>query len=371
MTRPTIDSLSKDIVEKDWEGNITICGHNFTDPCEARFDGTPCGTTFVSSQEITVAVTKEITSAPATLAVRVVNDDGEISNDLDFIVKGALAAVAPGSIDPDAGFGILSSVQFNQTPLQKLFNLGTARPVAVKETFENVTYVGSELRKRVKDLCDNSQVAVIITFGGNVSAAAAANYSTRPFLSILGNLTPQISASAQLSGGINLDTAARNAERFNYLNQELNIPAEQICLLSNPDSAMASEEQDQWSQIFQAGDILRAKNLSQVITAFNSFQNNGTLTTMIVSADPFFQSIKHNLIIAANNSGKKVCYPLQAYSNLGGTARPAPGRHWLYGPKLARACFQLGRDAAEVLKNRSKLPLRVPPMLRNSNNDES
>ena len=179
-------------------------------------------------------------------------------------------------------------------------------------------------------------------------------------------------------GGVNLDTVVRNADRFNYLNQELNIPASQICLLSNPLSRMAYDEQAQWQQIYQAGRIIPAQvkvgdpgAINAINTAFNTFRDDGTLTTMIISADPAFQAMKQAIIIAANNSGKQVSYPLQTYSNLQGTARPTPGRHWLHGPKLARACLQLGRDAMTVLQDNSALDLRVPPLELNAPNDQS
>jgi hypothetical protein len=373
MARPRIDTLTPSTVEKDFAGDITIAGDHFSDPCQAKFDGTPVTTTFVSAQQITAAIDATITHAPATLAVRVVNNNGEISNDVDFEITGDPAFVE-SAIDPDAGFGILSSIQYTGTPLEKLFNLGTARPALVKDVEQNIGYSGTDLHAVITQFNDDSQIKVIITFGGNVAGLAAAKFSTKRFLCAIGNSTAEFfsgTAADLLRGGINFDTAARNADRFNYLNQELQIPASQICLLSNPNSAMASAEQDQWS-IFQAGRIFVAHDLATIASTFNDFENDGTLTTMIVSADPFFQQHKQDLIIAANRSGKQVSYPLQAFANLGGTARPAPGRHWLHGPKLARAYFQLGRDAAVVLRDpNARFDLRVPPMLLNSNNDES
>jgi hypothetical protein len=375
MTNPWIDQLVPNQVAVNSTSDVTITGSNFTANSQAKFDGTPVVTTYVSATKITARVDQSITAAPATLAVRVFNSETEISNDVDFTITGA-ALVATVVAAPDAGFGILSSIKYRGTNVEKLFNLGTARPAWAKAWQEGKGYNGTDLRHAVETLCNNPQVGVIVTFGGNVAALAAANYSTVPFLSIFGNFTPQFYTAAQvnnLCGGVNLDTTARNADRFNYLNQELNIPAKEICLLSNPNSGMAAAEQEQWSALYQAGRIIPAYDLQTIQGAFVDFENDGTLTTMIVSADPQFQEFKQQLIIAANNSGKQVSYPLQVYSNLAGTARPAPGRHWLHGPKLARACFQLGRDAAEVLKDpdHKKLELRVPPMLLNSNNDES
>jgi hypothetical protein len=373
MTRPRIDSLSQSTVPVNWQGNITIAGDYFTNPSFAKFDGTDCPTAFVDAQHVTATIDANITGVSATLTLRVANNNDEISNDVDFTVQGgAVGAAPPAAPAADAGFGIISSSQYTGTSLEKMFNLGTGRPALVKNVQQNQNYIGVNLRQAVMNCNQNNQVKVIVTVGGNVSALAAAKYSTKPFLSIFGNLTPEIYTSGFLRGGINLDTAARNAERFNHLTQDLGIPANQVCLLSHRDSAMAAAEQDQWTQIFHAGRILVAHDVQTIKNAFQDFEDDGTLTTMIISADPFFQNVKQDIIVAANRSGKQVCYPLQAYSNLGGTARPAPGRHWLHGPKLARAYFELGRDAASVLKDDSTIfDIRTPPMLLDTSNDES
>jgi hypothetical protein len=218
-------------------------------------------------------------------------------------------------------------------------------------------------------------VKVIITFGGNVSALAAARNAKKPFLSVFGNLTAEFTSGESTKeycrGGINLDTVARTAERFYRLNQKLRIPASEICLLTNPFSAIGSAEEEQWRGIPQAGAIHRAADDNALRNAFAAFTADGSLSTMIVSADASFQMKKELLITLANGTGKRVCYPLHTYANVGGTTRPAPGRHWLHGPKLAKACFQLGRDAAMVLKDdKEKFPLRVPPMLLDANDDE-
>ncbi len=364
-------------------GQVVISGSGFNQTSQAYFGGTPSQqTVYNTASQVTATVPPAVTSVPGTYLVTVVNNDtGEVSNPLTFTVTAAAGARPVAPPGAGSGFGIVSSIQFKNTPFYTLFKLGTGRPDLLNDNniIDNVGYEQGNLSTAINTVGTN--VAILVTFGGNVAAAAAAQYSQRPYLSVIGNLTPDLYGTRgyTLMGGVNLDTVVRNADRFNYLNQELNIPASQICLLSNPLSRMAYDEQAQWLQIYQAGRIIPAKVIvgdagaavKAINDAFDIFKNDGTLTTMIVSADPAFQAMKQALIIAANNSGKQVSYPLQTYSNLQGTARPAPGRYWLHGPKLARACLQLGRDAMTVLQNNTALDLRVPPLELNAPNDQS
>jgi hypothetical protein len=139
---------------------------------------------------------------------------------------------------------------------------------------------------------------------------------------------------------------------------------------------MCVSEQEQWRQLNPAGMFYTFNPLdaddvqSGFDNLFQQFARNGALSTMLISADPFFQKYKDELIRAANGINKTVCYPLHAYKNNEGI-QPTPGRHFLHGPKLARACFFLGRDVADVRLNDAAPGFRVPPMLIDANDDVS
>jgi len=86
--------------------------------------------------------------------------------------------------------------------------------------------------------------------------------------------------------------------------------------------------------------------------AFNSI----TTDVIVISADPHFQENKDDLIQAANQSSKIVCYPYADYRNRGGTHKPRPGMSYLYGPSLKDMIDQMGTIAGTFGKNNPAPP---------------
>jgi hypothetical protein len=71
-----------------------------------------------------------------------------------------------------------------------------------------------------------------------------------------------------------------------------------------------------------------------------------TLKADVISADPFFQESKNELIKAANATGLYLCYPLLHYRNNGGAHKPKGGKTTLFGPSLENAYKMLGQVAS-------------------------
>jgi hypothetical protein len=253
------------------------------------------------------------------------------------------------------GIGIISSIRYAGTNLEANFKRGVGNDAwcnAAAPT-ENLGYgVDGALRTAVINFNGNAAVGLIVTVGGLVSAVSALKYSTKPFLSLIGGKTPQFSGAitGRFYGGVNLHTFNDNDTRFTYLTTHKGFLPSQICLLSNPNSSMAPVETGaaQWPSP-PRGRVIQASTDAEISNAFVSFRNDANLRAMIVSADPFFQDDKQNLINAANGSGKYVCYPLQIYANTGGTHQPNAGQHTKHGPSLATEYYNLGVKANSVI----------------------
>ncbi len=252
------------------------------------------------------------------------------------------------------GIGIISSIRYTGTNLEANFRRGVGNDAWCNAATpqENLGYgIDNTLRTAVTNFNGNAAVGLIVTVGGLVSAVSALKYSTKPFLSLIGAKATQFSGAitGQFYGGVNLHTLNDNATRVNYLTTKGFLPGE-ICLLSNPNSSMAPVETGaaQWPSP-PRGRVIQASTDQEILNAFASFQNDANLRAMIVSADPFFQDDKENLIGAANGSGKYVCYPLQIYANTGGAHQPNAGRHTKHGPSLATEYYNLGVKANSVI----------------------
>jgi hypothetical protein len=372
-------------------GPLQISGPNLDQSCQVWINGTniPNPSYNPANGQITAQVTMALTaSAPASLPVYVTNKDGSSPDGVFLgVTQPGAGSVAAALAAAPLNIGILSSIQFTGTDFDRWFRLGLGLAPA-RWTYvlrENQKYDQGTLNGAATYLATHSDV--IVTLGGNITALAMAaaldanNPNEVKFFSVIGNLTSTLSGSDDLYGGVNLDTVARNAARFNHLTRDLNIPASQICFLTNPGSAMYSSELQQWNALNQNSTIyyFNPLTVTDVQTGFNqqfqAFARDGALSIMLISADPSFQQYKNELIRAANGVNKKVCYPLQTYNNTSGT-QPTPGRFVMHGPKLARACFFLGRDVADFLINGdnegyTKPGLRTPPILIDAGDDQS
>jgi len=380
MTVPIITGLKPSPIPPNTPNiHIAISGY-FDNTCQVWFNGN--GVSILSMTANQIIVTFSSGAGPANITVLVTGVDGTAEATLAISANGGRAVRAAALAAPT--IGILSSIKYSGTSFQTWLQFGLGMPSAqyiLLQPRENLGYQPGPLAANATAL-SNANPAAIITFGGNIVASAMAqnNPNNFQFFSVIGNLTADLSGARYLSGGVNLDTVARNATRFNYLTNDLNIPASQIAFLSNPGSAMYLGEQAQWAALNPGGSFYQFNPLSLVApitsvqegfnSVFQSFARNAGASAMLVSADPAFQDNKDALIAAANNANKMVCYPLQTYNNNFGTL-PAGGRVTMYGPKLARACFLLGQDVVSSLATGTKMALRVPAMLVNAGNDVS
>jgi hypothetical protein len=383
MSAPVITSVCPNPIPANTANiAITINGY-FDSTCQVYFDGIQLYANVTPTQ---ITLTYSSGNGPTvTIFVTAVDGTAEL---IVPVSAGRERAAPPAAAPAPPTIGILSSIKYTGTSFQTWLQFGLGMPATQYNLLppcEGLGYSGA-LATNASALSTAVAAAanpgVIITFGGNVVASAMAqnNPHNVPFFSVIGNLSLDLSGATYLSGGVNLDTVAKNADRFNHLTNDLKIPASQIAFLSNPNSAMYIAEYNQWAALNPGGSFYTFNPLSLVPpimtiqqgfdNVFQTFARNGGASVMLVSADPAFQDNKDALIAAANNSNKIVCYPLQTYNNNFGTL-PAAGRFTIHGPKLARACFLMGQDVVSFLVTKTKMPLRVPLMLVNAGNDVS
>jgi len=203
----------------------------------------------------------------------------------------------------------------------------------------------------IKTNCGNADL--IVTTGGNIAYQAVIDAALSPaknFISLLGAV-PDATPPSHFLGGILLDSYNSNAER-RLLLKDKNLDGKQILLYTNTKSSMHSAEKREWPTIFGQLDCTGNNDPTAYQTDFATIaaMQQPTVMAVVISADPFFQSTKADLIVAANawigGQAKYVCYPSHGFDITGPT--PAAGSI-IYGPKLDEAYSFLGRFAAAVL----------------------
>jgi hypothetical protein len=212
---------------------------------------------------------------------------------------------------------------------------------------------------------------LLVTIGGLVSWDAAMSNAATPFISLIGG-TPQIGKDPFPSpsstppswfwGAVSLESYAGNATRIVHLGRiPQGFKSNQICLLYNPNSFMQGIELQTWPNYnCQPAGIDPDGNNSALYyaAAFQSIIANYGTPAVVVSADPFFQYTKDQLVAAANASGLYVCYPSTSYLN---AATPPLGAT-LFGPAIEAGMTALGTMARTVLKTNSAVPIYRVPM---------
>jgi hypothetical protein len=115
---------------------------------------------------------------------------------------------------------------------------------------------------------------------------------------------------------------------------------------------MANQELAAWG----GGQTVDATNGWNNPANFNLDFNNfgGGINAVVVSADPYFQRHRDDLIAAANPSGKYICYPFRAFANVGGAHRPTSDNAVIIGPDLHAnnpdgAYFMMGAMTTAIL----------------------
>jgi hypothetical protein len=258
----------------------------------------------------------------------------------------------PGKKMLTAGIGIISTVDM-PTGWRNAFKTGLNQSGVRIKFKHKESYKENKLKTAIDKFNNDQEIGLIVTVGGLVIFKVADTNASKPFISLIGG--PPANHGAKFYGGVSLQSYQSNPARINYLGTK-GFGSANVGLYYNPNSAMSGVETQLWTgaqpPIAATGD--NSKN------AFGGdFANMpGTITAVVVSADPFFQEAKNDLVAAANNSGKYLCYPLQDF----GSSAPKPdhGEATLYGPALTDAYKLMGERAAVVLTTSAPLsPLLV------------
>jgi hypothetical protein len=254
--------------------------------------------------------------------------------------------------------GILSGIPFTNTSYQRAFERGLGSTPLYLNPEERLGYSAASFNAALARLNNIAQLNLIIAIGGIVAELPATANMRKNTISLVGGaIQGSANPGGRFHGRINLESFHTNPARFNHLRTTFGIQRQEICLLANPNSAMASTEHGGgFGQVVHA-PIDETTTMQQALTAYTRAlagidQNR---RAVIVSADPWFTQTRAALVQAANNwavEGKRVCYPLQEY----GDASPNRGRTTLYGPSLDDAYFKLGQLAANLINPANPAP---------------
>jgi hypothetical protein len=258
------------------------------------------------------------------------------------------------------GIGIISSIKFHGTVLEGEFKRGAN--IGADPPYADGSYDRVMLAAAVHRFNKDASIGLIVAVGGLGSAMEAFSNATKPWIALIGG-APGSFPSSTLSwfyGGVSVDTYARNVDRIRHLTNIHHIQLQDICLLFNPNSECSATETNAWGGATPVAAGRNAYGVNDVATygpAFASIPAN--VKAVVVSADPFFQDTKDDLIDAANGwvnnapmgTNRRVCYPLQNYANTGKAHQPQAGHHTLHGPELKNAYYALGQKAATILSS--------------------
>jgi hypothetical protein len=218
-------------------------------------------------------------------------------------------------------------------------------------------------------------VGLIVTTGGLAAFNAANAYATAhpgcvPFLSLVGAVPAPLAAKCW--GGVSLESYANNIKRVAYLVNSHGFAGknQSITLYYNSNSAMHAAELQNWQNTVVPA--YQEANPTPVDAMMGGANNSSDYTTtaaelypggVIVSADPYFNRTRNQLIgalntfIASSPQTNYVCYPLYDYDNNGGSNQPTGGNASLLGPRLEEAVVLLGTLAALTINSGATLGL--------------
>jgi hypothetical protein len=226
------------------------------------------------------------------------------------------------------------------------------------------------------DYFNNTQpVGLIVTVGGLITYNCAQAYAADaiakgaipvPFISLVGAVPSSISSVC--FGGVSLESWASNEDRVQELitNHNFSGKVKSIKLYYNQNSGMEPDEINYWRNTIannhsevdpnpqKAMLVDGTNNQNDFTTTVNSIPSPGGV---IVSADPFMNKHRQQLITAINNlfltkntTVNYVCYPLYDYENRGGTM-PTHGQSTIMGPRLDEAVGTIGILAGLTVSN--------------------
>jgi ABC-type uncharacterized transport system substrate-binding protein len=204
------------------------------------------------------------------------------------------------------------------------------------------------------------QVAVIAAVGGAHSGLAAkATTSTIPIVFVSAGdpitfgLVPSLSRPAGNVTGISMLTVALAAKRLELLHELVPAPAV-IALLVNPTSPYVEPEtKDVMASASALGrqvKVLNATTAQEVDAAFAVFvqQRAGAL---LVSGDPFFDSMRDRLVELAARHSVPAIYQWREFTEIGGLIS--------YGTSILDAYRQSGVYVAKILRGAKPADLPV------------
>jgi hypothetical protein len=214
------------------------------------------------------------------------------------------------------------------------------------------------LTKAIKS--HDGQVGLIVTTGGNIAYKAAVDAGlTTPFMSLVGEVPAR--RPDNFFGGVALQSWLANDARISFmLGLGKGYHPSDVGLFCNRRSAMHGDETTIWhgSEYYLTGGGGN-NNSAAFANEFNTVDDS--IGALIISADPFFQDKKVDLINAANTwvgakPGRSICYPLANYANVPGTTPMPPGTSYWFGPDLLKAYNLLGTVAVKAVTTGALVP---------------
>ena len=205
-------------------------------------------------------------------------------------------------------------------------------------------------------------VSVILAGAEPSVLAAKAATSTIPIVFVVGSDPVKLSLVASYNSpggnatGVNILTTNLDVKRLGLLNEL--IPSTKLLgVLINPNFPYA---QDQLGQLDAAANaaglrlqIYNASNPAEIDTAFQAITRDH-IPALSVTADPFFDTRRDQLIALAAQHGVPVMYQFRQYAQAGGLLS--------YGVDLPDAYRQAGIYVARILKGAkpAELPVMQP-----------
>jgi putative tryptophan/tyrosine transport system substrate-binding protein len=204
-----------------------------------------------------------------------------------------------------------------------------------------------------------SQVAVIVSVGGSISALAAKSATrTIPIVAVASDPVKNgLVASFNRPGGnitvVSPASTLLSTKRLGLL-RELVPTAASIGVMLNPkspDSATQLEDfEDAARAVGQQIHVVNASSEQEIDAAFTSLSQQGT-GGLALSSDPFFDTRRDQIIALAAHYAVPAIYAQHVYTAAGGLIS--------YAPSFSEAYRQAGIYAGRVLKGEKPADLPV------------
>ena len=278
------------------------------------------------------------------------------------VIAWPLAARAQQATTPLIGF--LSSRSPNESEaLVAAFRQGLAEAGFVEGQNVHLAFRWAEGRyDRLPELAAElvkSQVAVIASVGGSVSALAAKS-ATRaiPIVAVASDpVKAGLVASFNRPGGnitvVSTSTTLLSTKRLGLLRELVPTPASIGVMLNPkfPDSATQLEDFEEAARaVGQQIHVVNASSEQEIDAAFASLSQQG-IGALVSGGDPFFDTRRDQIIALAARHAVPTIYAQHAYTVAGGLIS--------YAPSFSEAYRQAGIYAGRVLKGEKPADLPV------------